>query len=128
MNSELLSVRPPRSNSEPIAIVSAISGDNCREDIVITEAGWSISGPFHSPAQFYSILLLDLGKIDRERHLAAVGRKNRDRRRSHGIEIAIGKRCHHLGLEPGSFRPGGAPIGLTVEPHRHRLDRFAGLI
>ena len=42
-------------------------------------------------ADFFTILLLDLGKIEGKRHLATVGRIDRDRRLSHGIEIAIGK-------------------------------------
>src|SRR3990167_5498785 len=103
MKRELLSERPPTNSSDPMGMVSAVTGR------------WTDLAAFIG----HYFLLLNSGKVEDETLRAAGRGKHRDRRFRLRIEIAIVERGDHFGLEARALRPGGAPIRLSVEPHHN---------
>src|SRR6476620_10192120 len=118
MNNELLSVRPPNRSSEPIAMISAMTG---RGEERALPMGISVTGRSNE-------LLLYLRKIERKGHLTAVGGKDGNRGLCCRIEVGIGKGGHHFGFEARGLRPGGTAARHSIEPHGHGFDGFARLV
>src|SRR6476469_65000 len=118
MNNELLSVRPPNRSSEPIAMISAMTG---RGEERALPMGISVTGRSNE-------LLLYLRKIERKRHLTAVSGKDGNRGLCCRIEVGISKGGHDFGFEARCLRIGGTAARHPVEPHGHGFDGFARLV